>query len=196
MWLCSNSPNGYKYRVFGENHCSNAWGALRSPRKRQIFYHQSHGDGPPSRHNHEQLPNVEQLHPCQTRIYELALFRYNRYLRGAAIASSQRTSHDNTPKTQLIVEHEHTSGCETMKWRHSKSYKKALQHVSDTMGGLLVDEVLAFRTVEDSQRSWVYHQGHKWIRQDTRESRDTVRILQAQGSKPARELSSGYGSKE
>ena len=34
VWLCSNSPNGYEYRVFGENHCSNAWGALRSPRKR------------------------------------------------------------------------------------------------------------------------------------------------------------------
>jgi hypothetical protein len=83
-----------------------------------------------------------------------------------------------------------------MKWRHSKSYKKALQHVSDTMGGLLVDEVLAFRTVEDSQRSWVYHQGHKWIRQDTRESQDKVRISQAQGSKAARELSSGYGSNE
>jgi hypothetical protein len=64
------------------------------------------------------------------------------------------------------------------------------------MGGLPVVEVLVFCTVEDSQQSWVYHQGYKWIRQDTRESQDTVRISQAQGNKAARELSSGYGSNE
>ncbi|KAH8625716.1 hypothetical protein IG631_19595 [Alternaria alternata] len=35
------------------------------------------------------------------------------------------------------------SGCEAMKWRHTQSYKKPLQHVSDTMGELPVVETLS-----------------------------------------------------